>query len=311
MRNKITNDVIDQIINIRSPNHMIKRLDNYINQYIKMSWQCMVCFHIWQTSVGNIIYRNSGCPQCSGQVKLTNESVDARLKDRLVKRIGEYNGKDYPIEWKCLINSCNTIWMTSPGNVLNRNSGCPTCSVAVRTFTNEIIDEILMNKSIKRLDQYQNSKTPLTFQCNDCNNVWRALPTSIIHANTGCPKCNVPGDNQKLMWEVLEQNNIEFRHEYSIKNIDNDTDYRYKVDAYIKKFNLIIELNGKQHYEPVCFGGCSQEQAKINFQKQKIRDEALEIFCKTHSIELIWIDGRVYKGNKLKEFIINTINNYS
>jgi very-short-patch-repair endonuclease len=79
------------------------------------------------------------------------------------------------------------------------------------------------------------------------------------------------------------------------------------VDFYVKDKNIIIEYNGDQHYEPVCFGGISVKESKQNFIKQQERDKYIEQFCINNSIKLIWIDGRKYKDNKLKKYLIEEI----
>jgi len=63
------------------------------------------------------------------------------------------------------------------------------------------------------------------------------------------------------------------------------------VDFYFD-FNgkiLIIERNGEQHYEPVCFGGISIERANKNFEKQVIRDNLLRQYCLQNNIHLVEI----------------------
>ena len=47
---------------------------------------------------------------------------------------------------------------------------------------------------------------------------------------------------------------------------------REKFDWIVMDLMVVIECHGKQHYEPVRFGGIAQEEAEVNFKNQVIRD---------------------------------------
>jgi len=47
---------------------------------------------------------------------------------------------------------------------------------------------------------------------------------------------------------------------------------REKFDWVILDLMIVIECHGQQHYKPVCFGGIPEEEAKIRFQEQVLRD---------------------------------------
>lgn len=76
----------------------------------------------------------------------------------------------------------------------------------------------------------------------------------------------------------------EIRQEYNVSKINPDySSNREKFDWVILGLNVVIEIHGKQHYEPVCFGGITKNKAKRNFlrrlqldqQKQKAAKEAM------------------------------------
>lgn len=110
--------------------------------------------------------------------------------------------------------------------------------------------------------------------------------------------------NEKLVGSFLVKNNIRFD-----KICIQANNRKYYPDYYISQINLIVEYNGAQHYKPVRFGNIPLEQAKENFEKQKIRDEQLRIFCNKNNIKLLEIDGRKYKGKLLSIFLANYFNN--
>ena len=68
---------------------------------------------------------------------------------------------------------------------------------------------------------------------------------------------------------LLEELNINFQEEVPLILTNNQTGEtkNVRIDFYIPDYNLFIEYNGRQHYEPVeDFGG------KSAFEKQKERD---------------------------------------
>jgi hypothetical protein len=76
--------------------------------------------------------------------------------------------------------------------------------------------------------------------------------------------------------------------------------YSMNVDAFFPDFNLAVEYQGLQHFEPVdYFGG------EISFKEQKVRDKRKKELLLEHEIMLVEV-----KENELsKKCIINKINN--
>ena len=77
--------------------------------------------------------------------------------------------------------------------------------------------------------------------------------------------------------EVLRNSRVfqgyEIYQEYPLDKVDPNCRYsKFHFDWVIPKLKLIIEVHGQQHYEPVRFGGISQEDAESNLCDQKYRD---------------------------------------
>ena len=95
------------------------------------------------------IYKN----RVDGLSVLNIQKIDERIKDRNIKRIGDYfDSKDKPIEWECLIDKHR--WFTSPGNILNNKSGCPICK-----NKNEKAIHKLILESVKNYTYFKHHKT--------------------------------------------------------------------------------------------------------------------------------------------------------
>jgi very-short-patch-repair endonuclease len=362
----LTNEIVDE----RLQNKNIKRIGNYINSYTPVQLICLVknCNHVWSSIIHNI-FNNHGCPKCAGLLPLTNEMVDKRLGDRKIKRLDNIINSCIHIQWLCLEPECNYIWKAASNSILSSNSGCPKCSkkldltneevdkrfsntnlirldditdkslkrkirfkclkcnfIFLKDFTtfsnpssacascarnlkltNKDIDKKLIGRNILRLDNYISSNIPINFQCLICNNIWKTSPSCIISkTKTGCPFCCL-GKNENIVLSFLKLANINFEHQKNIKNISLNANRKLLIDFYLFDKKIAIEYNGRQHYQPVKFGGIAEERAQQNFIKQQARDKYLQDFCDLNNIKLIWIDGREYINEDLEKYLTNVI----
>lgn len=300
---RLSNEDIDQKLN----NRKIKRIGDYITATIKITFQCLVenCGNVWVATPNKIFSQKSGCPKCAGHEKLSNEIIDDRLESRNIKRLENYLTAKTNIKFQCLVEDCRFIWSASPDNIVNGKRGCPKCAGKLK-FTNDIVDQKLQYRSVKRIGNYINKLTKIDFQCLNCNRIWASTPNSIIDNESGCPVCSL-GKNEKLIGTVFENNNVSFERHKRIDKIINGEKRRIFVDFYFVETNTIIEYNGAQHYKPICFGGLNLEIANSNFEKQQERDIYLNNFCLSNNIRIIWIDGRKYTNLKLEDYIINVV----
>lgn len=112
-------------------------------------------------------------------------------------------------------------------------------------------------------------------------------PANLIKRKEGCPECSknkYKGEEKIKNW--LEKNGFKnkFQRNYKIKELN------YKsYDFFIPNKNLLIEYNGKQHYEPRQFGGISAEKAKQNLKIQKHHDWLKRKYAKNNKINLLTI----------------------
>ena len=81
----------------------------------------------------------------------------------------------------------------------------------------------------------------------------------------------------KLVGDLLRSHpaykNLSILQEYPIPST------RYHVDWFITELKLAIEVHGEQHYQPVCFGGISKEDAEIKLIEQHERDKLKKRLC--------------------------------
>jgi very-short-patch-repair endonuclease len=94
---------------------------------------------------------------------------------------------------------------------------------------------------------------------------------------TGCSKCDEYKFN-KIIKKYLDKNDISYKHQHFF-------DYSgLPFDFYLPKYRMIIEFDGKQHYEPIeHFGGIE------SYERLKINDRIKNDYCEENFIDLIRI----------------------
>lgn len=202
-------------------------------------------------------------------------------------------------------------------------NGCKLCLNESLSVNAKDIIKLLNTKNIKFKEDYivdgysTRSHNKYFFYCNKCSNEWKCALYSITSLDSGCPNCS-RYLNEKLTGDYLREllPNI---------NISRKTIYEkiYKNNKLIKKYVIldyyftlnnqeyIVEYNGEQHYKPVNFVKCNSPKEELkseqNFIKQQIRDNWLREYCKEKNITLIEIDGRKYKKEKIKEYLLSIL----
>lgn len=269
--------------------------------------------HVWKTRPATLLGANpSGCPRCAGNAPLTIEEVDCRLAKKNVDRLSAWHNGATPLAIGCTIcyygfNETNDEWVVIPSNILNNSSRCPNCSGLAR-ITNEEFDRRIKDRNIERMSDVNGVSHNIDFLCtkDECGYRWNTAPTVILQGH-GCPKCSWR-QNHRLAFDTFNGAGIAVDGEKYLNTLA-DIDTRYHVDFYLPEYNAIIEYNGRQHYEPVCFHyDDTMERATARFLNYQLpRDAFVRNFCAEHNIRLIVIDGRAYINSKLKDYILNEI----
>ena len=155
---------------------------------------------------------------------------------------------------------------------------------------------------VKIIKQHsKNSHGQWLWECEClCGEHFICLPARIQSGHTTSCGCRNKSSREFFISNYLKENNIEFEEQY----IFNDCIYKsyLKYDfALFKngKVFLLIEYDGKQHFEPVkWFGG------QDAFNERIIRDNIKNKYCEEHQIPLLRL-----KYNLTNEQIIQKIAN--
>jgi predicted nucleic acid-binding Zn-ribbon protein len=185
------------------------------------------------------------------------------------------------------------FWQTPKKHIIFKQ-GCPKCGVEhvhnlqkddLSTFIKKS-EKIYGNTYDFSKSIYINSQTKLCIICPKHGEFY-IKPNRFLQGH-GCPKCKSNFFKESVM-KILTKNNIKFEYQKRFKWLG-----RQSLDFYLPDYNIAIECQGKQHFEPVeYFGG---EKA---FKIQKERDKRKLKLCYDNNINLIYITYKE-RNNLLK-----------
>jgi very-short-patch-repair endonuclease len=256
--------------------------------HTKYYFDCDKCNHELYFVVSSIKKNKLNCKYCKGNDLCEDKNCDfcfnksfasssfAKFwssKNTFTPRdITRYSRK------KIIINCvfCNHEFCTTAGHIKEDAKNCGYCASlkmcygekCIHCFNKSFASQkkskywSKKNKEIPR-NVFKSTDRKYIFDCNYCN---EDFETSLAGVTRGswCPKC--VNKTEKKLKEWLYENygieNVKYQH---IIMYGND---KYIYDFYIEKFNLIIELDGLQHFEQV--GNWKPPEHNLNNDINKI-----------------------------------------
>ena len=206
----------------------------------------------FQQTPGSHINQKSGCKKCGRQSQTQKRKLGL---EKFIIKSKKVHGNRYDYSKVDYVNSRTNViikctehgeFYPSPGNHINRKSGCPKCSIIEQHNKQKKTLEEFIEDSIKvhgeKYDysesKYIGGKTKITVICKEHG---RFYPTPNNHVRkTGCPKCSLieQGERQtKTLEEFIIQS----------KNVHGDL-YDYSQVNYINT-ETIISVKCKKHNE--------------------------------------------------------------
>lgn len=276
----------------------INVLGIYVNSETPILHQCLIDGHIWMAKPGNIL-SGKGCPKCAGNIKLTHKEYVERLSiiNPYITPIEEYVNASTSILHKCLIDGYT--WMAYPHSMLY-GYGCPKCAGNAKKTHDEYKQELsISNPDIEVIEEYNGANIPILHQCKIDGYMWSAKPTNVL-CGTGCPCCRESrGEKNIRRW--LESHNIKYKCQYSF--VDCKDKKALPFDFYIPSFNMCIEYDGIQHFQPVDFAGKGENWAIEQFKNTQRHDEIKNMYCKNNNIHLFRIPYFKNIEEELQKFL--------
>ncbi|BEH88367.1 hypothetical protein [Klebsiella phage phiKp_21] len=269
--------------------------------------KCNGCDNIIETTPNRIL-SGRGCKKCFDKsLQLTNSEYDLKLQklygDKFV-RITDYNGNRKHVEFNCIEH--NKKFKVLACTSLYGEMGCDYCNTKdgrKRKVTTKQF--ILQIKSIKKFENYDfssheyiNRKTKSVVKC-EYKHTFEATPSSLL-SKRGCPICALRTTTSKAMYDIIDilnKNKIEFIREKTFDNCKNV--HKLPFDLYLPTYNIIIEYDGKQHFEIFEHWGGEKK-----FNQRQTNDKIKTEYCISNNITLFRIrydeDHIQYMSNIIK-----------
>ena len=227
----------------------------------------------------------NGCSKCAA-VKMRQKFV--KPVEKFIEEVRNVHGDNYNYD-EVKYNNMNdkiTIECAEHGRFLQRamdhlkGQGCPTCgknrtSTIQRRTVDEFIEkakEIHGNKYEYSDVNYINNRTDIVIKCKN-HGIFSQTPYKHL-LGRGCRKCVNKTEGKVLCW--LYKN---FKKEDIIQECIFEELPDRRFDFYLENYNLIIEIDGRQHFEQI-----SNWQSPIKQQKSDI--DKME-FCINNGISVI------------------------
>ncbi len=252
----------------------------------------------WQLPYAHL--QGKGCRLCAN--KLNKERL-LYTTETFIKKAREVHGDkfDYSkVDYKtanekvCIIcPEHGEFWMLPKSHL--QGQGCPRCG-GVYHYTNE--DWINIAKQKHLLENYDYTKTKyvnnrekVCIICPEHGEFWRN-PKTFLYSKTGCPYCGFRSVLEERLSEIFKNENINYMREVTRKKFSWLDSMR--LDFYLPDYNIAIECQGIQHFEPVDFAGKGKRWASEVFKKTLIRDKKKKELCEENNIRLLYFSNLKY-----------------
>lgn len=274
---------------------------------------CIICSEhgeFWQSPLKHI-HQKCGCPYCANNRSYTTEEFIKRAKkihgDKYDYSKVNYVNRNTKV---CIIDKeIGEFWQVPfchlKGYGPSGSRGKRVWEKRGKITTEEFIkraEKIHGKRYNYELVEYKSINEKVKIICNKCGNIFEQTPNNHINQQNGCPKCNISRLEESVEIELIK-NSIKYIH---IANKDNFKWLgRQSLDFYLPDYNIAIECQGIQHFEPVKqYGGNKRLKQQMESDKRKF-----ELCCK-NGIKILYFTKYKIEGENIvknKKELINKI----
>jgi hypothetical protein len=310
-RNKTTESFRAELFNL-NPNIRVR--GEYINAATSIECECLIDGTIWSPTP-NALLCGQGCPECG---RIASNLHSTKSNDMFVTQLYNMNPDILPLQeyvqskipiW-VMCKKCGHKWQSTPDSLLH-GSGCLECLKQelhdTQAKSNEkFLEELAKaNPMLRPLDPYYNDHTKIRVECLIHHYIWPAAPNKILRRHTGCPKCSMYTNEQKIAQYFSGRNeDIEPQKRYDDCRDKNPLPF----DIYVSKYNLLIEYQGEQHYKPIRRGSMTEDEALEQLRITQYHDKIKLEYCVKNNIPLVRVP--YWKQDNIEDFLINECKQY-
>jgi len=273
----------------------------YINNRTKIDIICKEHGVFSQRPANHIKGKN--CPKCTGHYmdqKFFIEKAKDIYKDKSSNPLYDYSLVDYKDSSTYVTIICHKRdsktgeehgeFSKTPNKHLT-GQGCPLCGNESGGLKNRLSNKEFLNRAFPNeyeyLSNYKTAKTKIHIKCKKCGHKFWQNAFSHL-SGCGCPVCN-ESKLEKEVTRYLIKHNIRHTKQKRFKWLG-----RQSLDFYLPDFNIVIECQGIQHFEPKdFFGGDNGLSEIVERDNKKLKK------CLNENIEMIYVvDNEKYFDKK-------------
>lgn len=268
----------------------------------KVYIKCDYCGDInevtWQDCYTRKYYIEYACKHCKMK-RLSEKTLKDRQTNLYMRALEscEKLGLIFLTDKSEILNSESRVKYKCPKHGINETKiytlilghGCPYCKLDNQKLKPDDIQQVFekYNVTLLNKDDYIDSVTKnLLVICQECGEIFVTSYNSFVTAKgQRCPKCSKSeSKGECCIRNYLNNNNICFIQQYTFPDCKDKKVLPF--DFYLPKINLIIEYDGKQHFEPTSSFGTNPEET---FLYTKKHDNIKNMYCINNNINLLRI----------------------
>jgi len=273
---------------------------NYKNSKEKVCIICPEHGEFWQ--IPNSHLMGHGCPRCAVEKR---KKLHKLPLSEFIKRSNEIHNNKYDyskVNYEYVKDKIEII-CPEHGSFIQRaqdhlnGHGCTKCNSLWKSTEQFIKDAIKTHGD--RYDyskvEYKNKNSNITIICKKHGEFKQIAQNHLKGCN--CPKCTCSKIEDEVM-RFLNKHNISFEHRMQFKWLG-----KKHLDFYLPDYNVAIECQGIEHFEPRDFFGGAND-----FKNTIIRDKEKKILCNNNKVKLLYYSNLKNYNTFLNETLIKNEN---
>lgn len=264
---------------------------NRCNTYLSVQCSCGTITELTLTDVTKNYKKDCGCMRR----KKLDEKVINQYKHLINTKINGWtvleivppneNFRKTHALCKCQCGTTKIVHMQYLLNGRSKDCGCGRKNTLNRIFTKDLTGQRFGKLVAIEQLKGRNKNGRISYKCKcDCGNEVNVLGNSLVTYHTLSCGCLTSYYNMYIK-QLLEKKKIDYKSEYTVYIGDK----YYRFDFYLPTYNLFIEYDGQQHFEPVRFHGNNKEEDEHTFRINKEHDKIKDNYCKENNINLLRI----------------------
>lgn len=217
------------------------------------------------------------------------------------------------MDFQC--DQCAKIFQRRWSDVFNKHCGCRDCRYKKQReinrkprngnkYLSEYTDICLdwdYSKNQRNPEEYAGKSAEIVWwKCHICQTEWMASICHRTYSKSRCPKCaNKITQGELIIAHILHKNNIKYQREKCFNGCKDK--YYLRYDFYLPDYNVCIEYDGVQHYQPTVFNDIDEEKAEQKLQYTQKHDDIKNNYCIENNIKLIRVP--YWEKSNIKAFL--------